>query len=132
MCFSYLLVHCHVLWVLPVHIIHLSTYGTPNCESTLTISSMGDKSLTLLVRQVENTQLEIIFYEHLESMEEPLEVLLWLVLTRTNITGPHILPTAITHILRVLGVYLGLNCSWLEFSFLVIWKQMQWWFFCPF
>ena len=81
---------------------------------------MGDKSLNLLVKQVENTQLEIVFYEHLESMEEPLEVLLWLVLTRTDITGPHILPTAITHILRVLGVYLSLSCSWLKFSFLVI------------
>ena len=55
--------------------------GTLNHESSLMISGMGVKSLNLLPRQAEPAQLDIIFCEHLEGMEEPAEALLWLVLT---------------------------------------------------
>ena len=98
MCFSCLLVHWHVPGVPLVHIIHLSTSGTPNCKNMLTSSGMGDKSLNLPVRQGEPTNLEIVFCKHLEATEEPTEVLLWLVLTGADIMGPRILPTAITHV----------------------------------
>ena len=71
---------------------------TESRKHVLTISSTGDKNLNLPVRQVEPANLEIVFCEHREAIEEPVEVLLQLVLTGANITGPPILPAAVTHI----------------------------------
>ena len=46
-------VYCNVLGHLLVQSFCLSASGTPNCESALAISGMGDKGLNLPVRQVE-------------------------------------------------------------------------------
>ena len=64
----------------------------------LTISSTGDKNLNLPVRQVEPSHLEIVFCEHQKAAEEPAEVLLRLVLTGGDTTGPRILPANVSHI----------------------------------